>query len=92
MGTNSAEAVKWFRRSADQGFGIAQFNLGIAYANGDGVTRNAQAAYGWFLLAKAQNVNGASQRLESLAKTLSPTERQAAESWVKDWTRNEINE
>ena len=28
---NNAEAVKWFRKAADQGFADAQFNLGRMY-------------------------------------------------------------
>ena len=32
---DSAEAVKWYRRSADQGNLVAQTNLGLMYRNGD---------------------------------------------------------
>jgi len=32
-----AEAVRWYRKAADQGIAEAQFSLGIAYANGVGV-------------------------------------------------------
>jgi TPR repeat protein len=35
-----AEAVKWFRKAAEQGNAMAQYNLGIAYANGQGVSRD----------------------------------------------------
>jgi TPR repeat protein len=32
----NAEAIKWFRLAAGQGFAIAQYNLGLMYANGLG--------------------------------------------------------
>ena len=28
---NDAEAVKWYRKAADQGYAQAQFNLGVMY-------------------------------------------------------------
>ena len=30
---DDAEAVKWYRKAADQGYATAQFNLGVIYAN-----------------------------------------------------------
>ena len=30
---DEAEAVKWYRKAADQGYATAQFNLGVIYAN-----------------------------------------------------------
>ena len=37
-------AVKWFRKSAEQGYADAQFNLVIMYENGWGVDRNNSTA------------------------------------------------
>jgi len=37
---NDGEAVKWFRKAADQGLVNAQFNLGFMYDNGEGVPEN----------------------------------------------------
>ena len=31
------EAVKWYRRAAEQGYGSAQFGLGFMYSTGRGV-------------------------------------------------------
>ena len=33
---DDTEAVKWYRRAADQGNAYAQFNLGVMYADGPG--------------------------------------------------------
>jgi uncharacterized protein len=34
------EAVKWYRKAAEQGVALAQFNLGGMYDNGHGVPRD----------------------------------------------------
>ena len=35
-----AEAVKWYRKAAEQNDAGAQYNLGVCYANGDGVAKD----------------------------------------------------
>ena len=37
MPENDAEAVKGYRLAAEQSLDIAQFSLGVMYANGEGV-------------------------------------------------------
>ena len=44
----------WVRLAADQGDAEAQFNLGIAYANGQGVLKDEAEAVRWFRLAAEQ--------------------------------------
>ena len=51
---NDAEAVKWFRLAAEQGFANAQFSLGVMYANGEGVLKDDAEAVKWFRLAADQ--------------------------------------
>ncbi len=46
-----AEALKWYRKSAEQGVALAQLGLGIMYAGGKGVTQDYVAAHMWFSLA-----------------------------------------
>ena len=52
-----AEAVKWFRRAAEQGLAQAQGNLGACYAKGLGVPQDYVEAYAWFVLAE-ENTRG----------------------------------
>ena len=58
---DDVEAVKWYRRAAEQGNIKAQHNLGWMYANGRGVERDNVEAVKWYRLAveqgdvKAQN-------------------------------------
>ena len=35
-----AEALKWYRKSANQGFAKAHVNLGVMYDNGKGIPEN----------------------------------------------------
>ncbi|SET30249.1 hypothetical protein SAMN05216326_11961 [Nitrosomonas marina] len=52
---NDAElAAGWFYRSAEQGYADAQFNLGLLYANGEGVERDMQQAVELFKQAAEQ--------------------------------------
>ena len=42
------EALKWFRKAADQGFPIPQCSLGAMYAEGHGVRQDYAEAAKWF--------------------------------------------
>ena len=42
------EAVKWYRKSADQGSADGQILLGWCYANGTGVSKDKKLAMMWF--------------------------------------------
>jgi TPR repeat protein len=48
------EAVRWYRKSAIQGNGMAQMALGMMYFDGKGVTRSHQAAFTWLKPAAEQ--------------------------------------
>jgi TPR repeat protein len=49
-----AEALKWYRKAADQGNASAQFNLGKMYDNGQGVPQDYVQAHLWLNLAASQ--------------------------------------
>ena len=53
---DNAEAVKWYRKAAEQGDAVAQTNLGAMYAKGEGVPEDYVRALAWFNLAAAQGV------------------------------------
>ena len=48
MPQDYAQAAEWYRKAADQGFAGAQVNLGLLYANGQGVARDYAEALKWF--------------------------------------------
>lgn len=47
---NSAEAIHWYRKAADQGNATAQCSLAMMYAMGKGVPQDHERAYIWLLL------------------------------------------
>ena len=58
-----AEAVKWYRLAADQGYANAQHNLGFMYGNGQGVPQDYAEAVKWFRLAADQGHSRAQNNL-----------------------------
>ena len=54
MAKDEVEAVKWYRKAAEQNFADAQYDLGFCYANGQGVAKDYVEGYKWMLLAAAQ--------------------------------------
>lgn len=57
------EAVKWYRKAAEQGNARAQLDLGFAYENGLGVERNYVEAVRWFRKAAEQGYAPAQDRM-----------------------------
>ena len=49
-----ATALKLLRPLAEQGYASAQHNLGVMYANGEGVIQNHKEAVKWYRLAAGQ--------------------------------------
>jgi TPR repeat protein len=48
---DDAEALRLYRLAAEQGVAKAQHNLGVMYANGEGVPQDYAEAYAWFCVA-----------------------------------------
>jgi len=51
---NHTKAVYWYNQSAVQGYALAQFNIGVAFEKGRGISRNLQEAYKWYRKAAEQ--------------------------------------
>jgi len=54
------EAIKWFRKAAEQGYSNAQYNLAICYYYGNGVEQDYEEAVRWLQKAVEQG-NAAAQ-------------------------------
>ena len=74
-----AEAVRWFRRAADQGHPLAQFYLGVAYAGGEGVTRDETEALARFQLAERSGYADAARFRATLERQLGSARTAAAQ-------------
>ena len=78
-----AEAVKWFRKAAEQGFGYAQYNLAKLYWGGRGVLQDKIAILMWFNIAAANGHTGAVTNKDTVAKELSSADIVKAQKWAK---------
>jgi hypothetical protein len=45
---DNAEAVRWYRKAADQGYANAQYALGFTYHKGQGVPQDDAEAVRWY--------------------------------------------
>lgn len=63
---NYTEAVKWYRKAAEQGHAAAQNNLANCYKNGQGVTKDMIKAIEWYKKAAAQGDESAKENLKEL--------------------------
>ncbi|MDB4723205.1 sel1 repeat family protein [Akkermansiaceae bacterium] len=60
---DAEEAVKWYRKAADQGNATAQYNLGLSYDYGEGVEKDAEEAVKWYRKAADQGIAAAQKNL-----------------------------
>src|SRR5690606_32758305 len=60
------EAFRYMRESAKEGFANAQYDIGVAYLNGDTVQKNPAEAGKWLQKAAAQQHQGAIAKLNEL--------------------------
>jgi hypothetical protein len=79
------EAVKWCRKSAEQGDPQAQTTLGWAYAGGNGVQQDYVQAYMWFSLAAAQGYPDAEDSRGKLAGKMTPSQIAEAQRLATEW-------
>lgn len=94
---NNAEASVWFRKAAEQGDPIAQFNLGRLYFAGKGLRQDAAEALFWALLAEQnkKNVLGVPRcdfpmLREKIELALSPAERASIKKRVREWEAGRV--
>ena len=87
-----AQALSWYRKAAEQGYAIAQKNLGNMYENGLGVTQDYVQAYKWYSLAALRftepEVSARNDTLEKrnkLAGKMTPAQTTEAESLAQQW-------
>ena len=63
MAKDFFEALWWFKLAAEQGYGQAQYNLGLMYSRGEGTSIDYKEALRWYLLSAEQRISGAQSNL-----------------------------
>ena len=54
MPQDYAEAFKWYRKAAEQGYAPSMISLGSMYRDGQGVPKDYVQAHKWYNLAAAR--------------------------------------
>jgi hypothetical protein len=62
------EAIKWYRKAAEQGHCEAEYAMGMSYSYGIGVDANPAEAQKWYRKAAAQGHTKAKEALEQLKR------------------------
>jgi TPR repeat protein len=76
-----AEAAKWYRLAAEQGYSFGQLGLGSLYWAGRSLPQDDVAAYMWFSLAAAQGLADAAKLRDLTAQPMTKDEpRQGTEA------------
>ena len=83
---NKAEAVKWWRRAADNSYADAQYSLGDAYDKGEGVSQDKAEAIKWYRRAAEGGVADAQYKMGIAYNTGMGAPQNKAEA-VKWWLR-----
>jgi TPR repeat protein len=65
-----AEAIKWYRKAAEQGHTEAQFRLGVCYYIGEGVDKSTEEAIKYCRKAAEKGHQMAKEMLEYMAQQL----------------------
>lgn len=83
------EAVRWYRKAAEQGFAEAQYNLGFMYEKGMGVPQDYVQAHKWFNLAasrlQGKKRNVSVQNRNVVEKRITPAQVAEAQKLAREW-------
>ncbi|MDD5335557.1 MAG: tetratricopeptide repeat protein [Rhodoferax sp.] len=84
-----AQAGKWWKLAAQQGFAPSAFNLSKWYHDGNVEARDLAMTYAWFkisqLLSRGKLTDTAQASLDTIAAQMSSEQVQTAEKFVSDW-------
>ena len=80
------QAVEWYRKVAEQGLSLAQFNLALMYANGRGVPMSHEEAVKWMRNAAEAQVP-AQQTQVTTAVDITGVQKRARQ-WLKSFEKH----
>ncbi len=73
------------RKAAGKGHASSQYNLGVMYAKGQGVTQDFVQAHMWFSLAAAKGEETARKGLDLVAEEMTSAEIAEAQRLAREW-------
>src|SRR5260221_494374 len=87
-----AEAVKWYRKAADQGLAVAENSLGEMYEEGNGVTQDYVEAYKWYNLAASQGDSNGIGNRDKIVSRMTPEQIAEGQQSAREFTpRTELS-
>jgi len=84
VGQDYKAAVKWYKLAAEQGYDLAQFNLGLMYINGHGVAQDYIRVHMWWNIAASQGDRIAAGHRDNLRDKMTPTEIEMAKKLARE--------
>ncbi len=85
VASNDVEAVKWFRKAADQGHPTGQYMMGIFYHYGKMGATNYVEAQKWYTLAADQEYSLAKQTQFEVSQKMTQKEKEEAQRLAKEF-------
>ena len=79
-----AEAVRWYRLAAEQGFANAQNNLGVTYETGQGVLQNNILSHMWYNIASENGYKKSSEWRDEIAAKMTAADISKAQAMAKE--------
>jgi TPR repeat protein len=76
--------MKWYTLAAEQGHASAQTNLGLMYANGEGVPQDYVYAHMWWNIAASSGNKKASENRDKVAERMPPSQIQEAQTLARE--------
>ncbi len=73
---------------AEQGDVGAQYNLGLMYANGQGVIQDDVMAHMYWNVAAVSGDKAAAKNRGIIAKRMTPSQLEKAQDLAREWMRN----
>ncbi|MBT3481899.1 MAG: SEL1-like repeat protein [Opitutales bacterium] len=70
---------------AEEGYALAQFNLGVSYDNGEGVLQDDAKAHMWLNLAAANGIDVGSKARDLVAKEMTSEQIAEAQKMAREW-------
>ena len=82
------EITKHWRKAAEQGYAKAQFELGVSYAEGQGLKQDNVRAFMWLSLAAAQGHENATLVRVKLKRRMTAQQIDDGYQMMREWKRH----
>ena len=79
------QAVYWYKKAAEQGQEKSPYNLGVAYAKGQGLEQDYAKAHMWFNISAYSGDPNAQKARGIVSKKMTSEQLAEAQRMIKEW-------